>query len=89
MLKIERFPASYLTFRKYHLKSYPYSGTSAWRLTGMHSYSIPHCYHPIHFRMQVGFTTLREFVSQRIPLRNQALKLLLDLTTHAGEFIYG
>lgn len=39
--------------------------------------------------MQVGFTTLREFVSQRIPLRNQALKLLLDLTTHAGEFIYG
>ena len=36
--------------------------------------------------MQVGFTTLREFVSQRIPLRNQALKLLLDLTTHAGMF---
>lgn len=34
--------------------------------------------------MQVGFTTLREFASQRLPLRETAMKMLLDLTTHTG-----
>ncbi|KAI5124287.1 hypothetical protein M0805_005134 [Coniferiporia weirii] len=40
-------------------------------------------------RMQVGFTTLREFVTQRIPLRNQAMKILLDLTTHEEKVTRG
>ena len=34
--------------------------------------------------MQVGFTTLREFAVQRPPLRGNAMKVLLDLTTHSG-----
>lgn len=34
--------------------------------------------------MQVGFTTLREFAVQRPPLRMNAMKILLDLTTHSG-----
>ena len=39
----------------------------------------------IYYRMQIGFATLREFVSQRLPLRAQAMKILLDLTTHPGR----
>ncbi|KAH8111033.1 Symplekin tight junction protein C terminal-domain-containing protein [Phellopilus nigrolimitatus] len=40
-------------------------------------------------RMQVGFTTLREFVTQRVPLRYQAMKILLDLTTHQEKVTRG
>lgn len=40
-------------------------------------------------RMQVGFTTLREFVIQRVPLRQQAMKILLDLTTHQDKVTRG
>lgn len=41
--------------------------------------------HVFDCSMQVGFTTLREFVSQRVPLRQQAMNILLDLTTHPGK----
>ncbi|THH09925.1 hypothetical protein EW145_g1681 [Phellinidium pouzarii] len=40
-------------------------------------------------RMQVGFVTLRDFVTQRAPLRNQAMKILLDLTTHPDKVTRG
>ncbi|TDL24074.1 hypothetical protein BD410DRAFT_767966 [Rickenella mellea] len=40
-------------------------------------------------RMQVGFTTLREFVSQRPPMRTQAMKILLDLSTHPEKVTRG
>lgn len=40
-------------------------------------------------RMQVGFSTLREFVLQRPPLRSQAMKILLDLTTHHHKVTRG
>ncbi|EJD43771.1 hypothetical protein AURDEDRAFT_65903 [Auricularia subglabra TFB-10046 SS5] len=33
-------------------------------------------------KMQVGFTTLRELVSLRLPVRKAAMAMLLDLTTH-------
>jgi symplekin len=36
--------------------------------------------------MQVGFTTLREFVIQRPSLRADSLKVLLELTTHPGLY---
>ncbi|KAL5492454.1 hypothetical protein ACEPAI_3901 [Sanghuangporus weigelae] len=42
-----------------------------------------------HDRMQVGFITLREFVIQRVPLRAQAMKTLLDLTTHSDKVTRG
>lgn len=35
-------------------------------------------------RMHVGFTSLREFVLERPSLRAEALRVLLDLTTHPG-----
>ena len=35
--------------------------------------------------MQAGFSTLRELVSLRPPLRNNALQILLALTTHPGK----
>jgi symplekin len=35
-------------------------------------------------RRQVGFTSLRDFVSQKVPLRRQAMRMLLELTTHSG-----
>ncbi|KIJ55664.1 hypothetical protein M422DRAFT_63678 [Sphaerobolus stellatus SS14] len=38
-------------------------------------------------RTQVGFLTLREFVTLRPPLRARALKTLLDLTTHPDKTI--
>ena len=51
-----------------------------------HSYSgvclmtaLVHC-----VRMHVGFTSLREFVLERPSLRAEALRVLLDLTTHPG-----
>lgn len=34
--------------------------------------------------MHVGFTSLREFVLERPSLRAEALRVLLDLTTHPG-----
>lgn len=34
--------------------------------------------------MQVGFTTLRELVALRMPVRKAALAILLDMTTHPG-----
>ena len=37
--------------------------------------------------MQVGFTVLREFVAQRLPVRAEAMKALLDLTTHPGIYL--
>lgn len=36
------------------------------------------------FRMAAGFGTLREFVLQRPTLRDEALTVLLELTTHQG-----
>ena len=38
------------------------------------------------FRMSAGFNTLREFVSSRPTLRHEALRVLLELTTHEGTF---
>lgn len=38
-------------------------------------------------RMHVGFTSLREFVLERPSLRAEALRVLLDLTTHPGMAI--
>ena len=38
--------------------------------------------------MQVGFTTLREFVSQKQLLRERAMQILLDLTTHPGTLLF-
>lgn len=38
-------------------------------------------------RMHVGFTSLREFVLERPSLRVEALRVLLDLTTHPGMAI--
>ena len=35
-------------------------------------------------RMDVGFSTLRGFVTQRPTLRTEALNILLELTTHPG-----
>lgn len=40
-------------------------------------------------RMQVGFTTLRGFVIQRPSLRDKALDILLELTTHPEKKIRG
>ena len=34
--------------------------------------------------MHIGFTTLRGLVVQRPSLRDDALKILLELTTHPG-----
>jgi hypothetical protein len=34
--------------------------------------------------MQVGFQTLRDFVTQRPTLRGEAITILLELTTHPG-----
>ncbi|KAI0057230.1 hypothetical protein BV25DRAFT_1831381 [Artomyces pyxidatus] len=36
-------------------------------------------------RMQVGFTTLREFVGQRPTLRAESMNILLELTTHSEK----
>lgn len=36
------------------------------------------------FRMHVGFAALREFIQLRPPVRNEALRILLDLTAHSG-----
>ena len=36
------------------------------------------------YRRQVGFATLREFVTQRPSLRPEAITMLLELTTHSG-----
>ena len=38
------------------------------------------------FRMSAGFNTLREFVASRPTLRHEALRVLLELTTHEGTF---
>ncbi|GJJ11108.1 hypothetical protein Clacol_005339 [Clathrus columnatus] len=38
-------------------------------------------------KTQVGFLTLREFVTLRPPLRHQALGILLELTTHPSKAI--
>jgi symplekin len=38
--------------------------------------------------MQIGFTTLREIVIQRPSLREEALRVLLELTTHPGLQIF-
>ena len=35
----------------------------------------------------IGFATLRELVTMRVPVRDAALHILLDLTTHPGGFI--
>jgi symplekin len=35
-------------------------------------------------RMQIGFQTLRDFVTQRPTLRGEATNILLELTTHPG-----
>lgn len=35
--------------------------------------------------MQVGFSTLREFVTQRPTLRVEAMNIILELTTHPGN----
>jgi symplekin len=37
--------------------------------------------------MQVGFPSLRELVAVRPPVRQEAMKMLLELTTHPGEFL--
>lgn len=37
--------------------------------------------------MQVGFQTLRDFVTQRPTLRGEAITILLELTTHPGTGI--
>ena len=37
--------------------------------------------------MQVGFQTLRDFVTQRPTLRGEAMTILLELTTHPGTGI--
>ncbi|KAG8920094.1 hypothetical protein FRC01_000934 [Tulasnella sp. 417] len=39
--------------------------------------------------MPVGFNSLRELVSLRPPLRTEAMKILLDLTTHPDKVIRG
>jgi symplekin len=36
-------------------------------------------------RREVGFTTLRGFVTQRPTLRDEAMTALMDLTTHPGQ----
>src|SRR5258707_10940 len=38
-------------------------------------------------RMQIGFQTLRDFVTQRPTLRGEATNILLELTTHPGAGI--
>lgn len=38
-------------------------------------------------RMQIGFQTLRDFVTQRPTLRGEAMNILLELTTHPGAGI--
>ena len=38
-------------------------------------------------RMQIGFQTLRDFVTQRPTLRGEAINILLELTTHPGAGI--
>lgn len=38
--------------------------------------------------MQVGFQTLRDFVTQRPTLRGDAMTILLELTTHPGTSIF-
>ncbi|ETW78990.1 hypothetical protein HETIRDRAFT_460016 [Heterobasidion irregulare TC 32-1] len=40
-------------------------------------------------RMQVGFTTLRDFVTQRPTMRAEALNVLLELTTHPEKVTRG
>lgn len=35
--------------------------------------------------MPIGFTSLRELVALRPPVRTEAMKILLDLTTHSGR----
>ncbi|TFY73084.1 hypothetical protein EWM64_g10928, partial [Hericium alpestre] len=40
-------------------------------------------------RMQVGFATLREFVTQRPTLRTEAMSILLELTTHPEKVTRG
>ncbi|KZT27847.1 hypothetical protein NEOLEDRAFT_1130335 [Neolentinus lepideus HHB14362 ss-1] len=40
-------------------------------------------------RMQVGFTTLREFVLQRPTLRYESMNILLELTTHSEKITRG
>jgi hypothetical protein len=37
--------------------------------------------------MQIGFQTLRDFVTQRPTLRGEAMTILLELTTHTGAGI--
>jgi hypothetical protein len=37
--------------------------------------------------MHVGFTSLREFVLERPSFRTEALRVLLDLTTHPGRVV--
>lgn len=37
--------------------------------------------------MQIGFQTLRDFVTQRPTLRGEAMIILLELTTHPGAGI--
>ena len=37
--------------------------------------------------MQIGFQTLRDFVTQRPTLRGEAMNILLELTTHPGAVI--
>lgn len=37
------------------------------------------------YRMHVGFAALREFIQLRPPVRNEALRILLDLTAHSGS----
>ena len=39
------------------------------------------------FRMSAGFNTLREFVASRPTLRHEALRVLLELTTHDGALV--
>lgn len=39
--------------------------------------------------MQVGFTTLRDFVTQRPTMRAEALNVLLELTTHPEKVTRG
>jgi hypothetical protein len=38
--------------------------------------------------MQIGFQTLRDFVTQRPTLRGEALTILLELTTHLGTMAW-
>ena len=62
------------------------------RLVGLSNpYAQSLCWTPVLrlllFRMSAGFNTLREFVASRPTLRHEALRVLLELTTHYGTLV--